>query len=131
MKSPRRGLGDEFQAIAPPQAGKAADHVDHTFEIPVMMRSRLCVGIDGYSAGSQFPRTSSLGGHCRAPVHADRLSGGIIQLVEPNKPEAMCSPSTGVSGHWLASALCAGMYRLLGGEQARQPLGVRNCLERT
>src|SRR6266581_4176001 len=102
---PRRGLCDELQAIAPPQAGKAADHVDHTFEIPVMMRSRLCVGIDGYSAGPQFRRTSILRGHCRAPVHAERLSGGIVQIVGPNNSHAICSPSTGVPAHWLVSAL--------------------------
>src|SRR3984893_4600260 len=132
---PRRGLCDEFQAIAPPQAGKTADYVDHAFEIPVMMRSRLCVGVDGYSARPQFRRTSSLRGHCRAPVHAERLSGGIIQLVGPDNFHAMCSPSTGVPAHRLVSTQCAGKYRFPG----RRPSGgtvrcfARHalCLERT
>src|ERR1700730_18695057 len=78
---PRRGLGDEFQAITPAQAGKTADYVDHAFEIPVMMRSRLGVGVDGYSAGPQFRRAGSLRGHCRAPVHGERLGGGVLPVV--------------------------------------------------
>src|ERR1700730_9947270 len=105
---PRRGLCDEFQAIAPAQAGKAADYVDHAFEIPVMMRSGLGVGVDGYRAGPQFRQTGYVRGDGRAPVHAERLSGGIVQLDGPNNPHAICAPATGVPAHWLVSAPCAG-----------------------
>src|SRR4029077_6841274 len=99
---PCRGLGDEFQAVAPAHAGKAADYIDHTFQIPVVMRSRLSGGLDSDGAGPQFRRTGSLGGHGRAPVHAERLSGGIVQLVGANDSHATRAPLAGVPAHWLS-----------------------------
>src|SRR5580704_4483736 len=48
---PRPRLGDEFQPLAPAQACKAADYVDHAFEIAVMVHSRLRFRLDGDRAG--------------------------------------------------------------------------------
>src|SRR5712671_6296858 len=132
---PRRGLRDEFQAVAPTHAGKAADYVDHTLQIPVVMRSRLGGGLDGDGAGPQFGRTGSLRGHGRAPVHPERLSGRIVQLVGANNSHATRSPSAGVPAHWLSPLGRRESTRFEAQDQAAEGVGVAappcNCLEGT
>jgi len=96
---PRPRLGDEFQPLAPAQARKAADHVDHAFEIAVMVRSRLRFRLDGDRAGPQFPGTGACSRDRRAPLHAECLRGGIVQLIGPDDSHALGAPSTGVLAH--------------------------------
>lgn len=44
-------LCDKLQMISPTHAGEPIDDVDHALEIAVVVRPRLCLGIDGHRAG--------------------------------------------------------------------------------
>ena len=39
------GLCGKLQTFAPAHAGVPADHVDHAFQFPVVMRTRYCLGV--------------------------------------------------------------------------------------
>ena len=44
-------LGGEFQRVAPAHPGAAAHHIDHAFQLAMMVRAGLGVGMDRDRAG--------------------------------------------------------------------------------
>src|SRR5882724_6115349 len=100
------GFGHKLQPVAPPQPGYAIDHVDHAFEVAVVVGTGLGLGINGDSAGPKLCCASALGRHCGTPLHPQSLCCAVIQLVAANDPHTIRSPSLGSFTHvWSRRAL--------------------------
>src|ERR1700758_185410 len=50
------GLGDVFEMLAPAHSCLALEHVDHAFEMPVMVRPGLGIGVDLDRSGPDLLR---------------------------------------------------------------------------
>src|SRR5580700_3027869 len=55
----RSGLAAEFQPLSPPHAGLAADNVENGFELAVVVRSSLGIGLYQHRAGPEFGGSGS------------------------------------------------------------------------
>ena len=76
----RSGFTAEFEVVSPPHASPAANNVEDCFELAVVMRSGLCVGLDYDRAGPQL--TGSRSGVCNGsrPSHAGSLRCVRVQI---------------------------------------------------
>src|SRR5262249_40012262 len=88
----RTGFGYELQPFPPSHTGFAADHVNDTLELPVMMRACLGIGLYAYPACP-----SLLGSHprvidCSLTLHARRLRRVGIKRRRGNDPHAIVLP---------------------------------------
>jgi hypothetical protein len=88
----RAGFGRELQRVAPAHAGFALDDVDHAFQMPVMMRAGLRVGMDVDGASPQLLRTDSREVDGRFAVHARRLRRVRIELARGDDANAVVLP---------------------------------------
>ncbi|MNC85472.1 hypothetical protein D3C83_10720 [compost metagenome] len=85
-------LGDEFEPVAPPHAGAAADHIDHAFDGTVVVGAGLGLGMDDDRAGPEFFRARARVGNGRGTVHAGRLRRVDVELVAMHDPHAVITP---------------------------------------
>ena len=72
-KIARSGFSSEFESLAPAHARPPAHHIDHAFEMPVMMRASLGIGVDGHRPGPDLLRSGAGMIDHGATVHAWRL----------------------------------------------------------
>ncbi|ESZ02477.1 hypothetical protein X737_38370 [Mesorhizobium sp. L48C026A00] len=75
------GFRDIFQVVAPAHARLALDHIDDAFQIAVVMRAGLGVGVDGHRAGPDLFGTRPRLADRRRPVHARRLGGVGVERI--------------------------------------------------
>src|SRR5262245_18700562 len=88
----RTGLGGEFEPFAPAHAGTAAHHIDHAFELAVVMRAGLGIGMDRDRAGPEFLRAGAREVDRRLAVHARRLRGVGVERVAGDDADAVMLP---------------------------------------
>ena len=94
------GLGGELQMLAPAHARLAAHHIDDAFEMAVMMRAGLGIGLDRHRAGPQFLRAGAGKIDRGLAIHARRRRHIGIELIARNDAHAVMLP-----------AFCGGMGR--------------------
>ena len=98
----RPRLGDELQLVAPAHAGLALEHIDDAFEVPVVVRAGLGVGVDRHRARPDFFRADAGEVDRRLAVHARSLRGVGIERARGDHPHAVVLPVTGCLGLRLA-----------------------------
>jgi hypothetical protein len=64
-----------------------------------MMRAGLSLRFDCDGAGPELGRAGAFGRDCRPPVHSERLSCRVIQLVRMDDSDALGAPATGSGAH--------------------------------
>ena len=74
------GFTAELEAVAPPHASPAANYVEDGFELAVVMRSSLCVGLDYHRAGPQLACSRSGVRNSGRPSHAGSLRCVRVQI---------------------------------------------------
>jgi hypothetical protein len=106
------GFGDKLQALAPPHARPALEHVDDALQVAVVVRARLGVGVDCHRAHPQLLRAHVRKvDRGRAP-HAGRLRRVGVGAVGGDYGGAGVFPfggggSSGMAGAELADAIVA------------------------
>src|SRR3954447_1732331 len=88
-------LGRELEALAPPHPRLAADHVDHTFDRAVMMRTGL--GVRVYYDGSRPELLRACASRCDrgGAIHSRRLRCVRVELVATHHTHSVQSPVDG------------------------------------
>ena len=87
------GLRGELQMLAPAHPRLAPHHIDDAFEMAVVMRAGLGVGLDGHRAGPQFLRAGAGEIDRGLAVHARRRRHVGIELVAGNDADAVMLPA--------------------------------------
>jgi hypothetical protein len=131
----RARLGGVFEPLAPPHPGATGDHVDHAFDVAVMVRPGLGVRIDNHGACPQPLGARERSGDRGSPPHSRGLCGVGVQRVGVHDPHALQAPVGVISGHnsscfqatklgkWGKCPIFAGRNRLRGGSEiADQPV---------
>ena len=102
----RAGLGHEFEMITPTHAGTPFDDINDAFEVPVVMRARLCIGVDGHRTGPDLLGTDAGEIDCGLAIHAWRLRGIGVELAAGDNADAVMLPGMVVMrGHRKGSAV--------------------------
>ncbi len=82
-----------FQMFAPAHARTALYHIDHAFEVPVMMGSGLGIGMNGYGAGPEFlgPYAGEIDGGLA--IHSGRLRRIGVEFATRDDAYAVMLPA--------------------------------------
>src|SRR5262249_20911528 len=96
------GLRGELEPFAPTHARPAFHHVNDAFQRPVVMRSRLGVGVNVDRSRPKLLCPDTGEGDCGLPVHARRLRGVWVQFHTGDHTHAVMFPAF-VRCHWLSS----------------------------
>ena len=88
----RTGFSSKLQSFAPTHSSPAFHNVDHAFELAVMMRSRLCVCVDGDGSRPQFAGACPSVSDRRGTIHSLRLRCVRIEFARTNYANAFVFP---------------------------------------
>jgi hypothetical protein len=89
---PRAGFLDVFQAVAPTEAGTAADDVEDRLHLSMMMGAGACRGLYHYCSRPQFARSGAGVSDGRCPGHAGSLGSVRVQLARADDADAVVFP---------------------------------------
>ncbi len=80
----RLGLGHELQPLTPAQASYTVDDVDDAFEVTMMMRPGLCLGLNSNGTRPELGGARGLRGHRGTTLHTRGLGRVGAQLARAN-----------------------------------------------
>src|SRR5438270_687349 len=83
---------DELQVLAPAHAGLAADHIDHAFQRPVVMRPGLGIGVNADRTGPDLLGADASGVDRSGSIHARGLRRVRVELIAFDHPHAVVPP---------------------------------------
>jgi len=86
------GFSGELQPFAPAHAGAAFDDVNNAFQMTVMMRAGLSVGVDGNRSRPELLGTDSGEVDRGFAIHAGRLGSIAVKLVARDNAYAVMLP---------------------------------------
>ena len=101
----RSSFAAKFQMIPPSHPSPAAHDVEDGFQLAVMVRSGLCVGLDENCAGPQFAGSCSGVGDGGGTSHAGSLGRIRIQVASRNDFDAVLFPVHEVHDNRFPSAV--------------------------
>ena len=91
-KIARTCVGHILKVLALPHARPAADHINDTFQLSMVMSTGLGIGVNGNRARPQLARTGACVRDGSSPIHARRLWRVGIELVDADNLHAMLAP---------------------------------------
>ena len=86
-------LGGEFELVAPAHSGAPLDHVDHAFEVTMVVRSGPGIGVNGDGSSPEFLGPDSGKVDRGFAVHARRRGRIAVELIAWDHFDAVVLPS--------------------------------------
>ena len=93
------GFSGELQPITPTHASLALDDIDHALKLAMVMRSRLCVGMNAYSTGPELRSARSRVSYCGRAIHPGSLRSVRVEFAGVNDPNSVVFPIEFFIGH--------------------------------